>query len=175
MQVGSSLHMEIGPVSDLITMSGSATLAGTLTVSLVGGFTPNVGQSFTLLTASTRSGAFGTETMPSLPNIDFDVIYNPQSVVVQVVPELPGDFNADGTVDAADYVVWRKTLVSVFPNGYNDWRAHFGESLGSGEGSSATPEPGSLLLVAVAGAAMLCGRGYRFVRNAGKVRSRRQR
>jgi hypothetical protein len=25
-------------------------------------------------------------------------------------PALPGDYNGDGTVDAADYVVWRKTL-----------------------------------------------------------------
>src|SRR5690349_17241067 len=28
------------------------------------------------------------------------------------VPALPGDYNGNGTVDAADYVVWRKTFDS---------------------------------------------------------------
>ena len=33
-----------------------------------------------------------------------------QLVVIRFVPdELPGDYNQNGTVDAADYVVWRKT------------------------------------------------------------------
>ena len=39
---------------------------------------------------------------------------------------LPGDFNANGTVDAADYVVWRKN--GGPPADYNQWRAHFGET-----------------------------------------------
>jgi len=37
-----------------------------------------------------------------------------------------GDFNLDGKVDAADYVVWRKN--GGTPNQYNDWRRNFGES-----------------------------------------------
>ncbi|HEX2475713.1 MAG TPA: PEP-CTERM sorting domain-containing protein, partial [Lacipirellulaceae bacterium] len=43
---------------------------------------------------------------------------------------MPGDFNTDGTVDAADYVVWRKT--GGAQDGYNLWRAHFGQTAGSG-------------------------------------------
>ena len=35
-----------------------------------------------------------------------------------------GDFNSDGTVDAADYVVWRKTINT--PTAYDTWRANFG-------------------------------------------------
>jgi len=35
-----------------------------------------------------------------------------------------GDFNSDGQVDAADYVVWRKNGGSV--NEYDAWRATFG-------------------------------------------------
>ena len=31
-------------------------------------------------------------------------------------PALPGDYNGNGVVDAADYVVWRKTLGSSVPN-----------------------------------------------------------
>ena len=33
-----------------------------------------------------------------------------------------GDFNDDGRIDAADYVVWRKN--GGTPQAYNTWRAH---------------------------------------------------
>ncbi len=54
---------------------------------------------------------------------------------------LPGDYNADGTVNAADYVVWRKTIGTTAA--YNVWRANFGQTVHiSGLGSgSAVPEP----------------------------------
>jgi hypothetical protein len=63
-----------------------------------------------------------------------------------------GDYNVNGNVDAADYVLWRKMLGTNVPNGtgadgsgngvvdqadYNVWRAHFGPSLPPGSGSSA--------------------------------------
>jgi hypothetical protein len=78
-----------------------------------------------------------------------------------------GDFNADGHVDAGDYVAWRKTRgQSVTPytraddNGdglvndadYNAWRHAF-TAAGSGSSeqlsSLATPEPASALLILV--------------------------
>jgi hypothetical protein len=40
-----------------------------------------------------------------------------------VPPSIPGDFNDDGIVDAADYVVYRKGLAQ---GSYETWRAHFG-------------------------------------------------
>jgi probable HAF family extracellular repeat protein len=64
------------------------------------------------------------------------------------VPAIPGDFNHDGTVDAADYVVWRKTGGSQ--DQYNTWRAHFGQTAGSGastESPAAVPEPATLALL----------------------------
>ena len=48
-------------------------------------------------------------------------------------PELPGDFNHDNTVDARDYVVWRKSGGSAAD--YSRWRANFGRSLPVGGGS----------------------------------------
>jgi hypothetical protein len=46
---------------------------------------------------------------------------------------LPGDFNHDGTVDAADYVVWRNGLGTTYTqNDYNVWRANFGQTATSG-------------------------------------------
>ena len=61
---------------------------------------------------------------------------------------LLGDYNGDGAVDAADYVVWRRDDGS--PTGYNTWRENFGNSSpggGSLGGASAVPEPGSALLL----------------------------
>jgi probable HAF family extracellular repeat protein len=65
---------------------------------------------------------------------------------------IPGDFNHNGTVDAADYVVWRKT--DGTQNGYDTWRAHFGMTSESGSGSAgasdsqaAVPEPATIVLL----------------------------
>ncbi len=63
---------------------------------------------------------------------------------------VPGDYNGDGKVDAADYVLWRDNPVNFGgdPAGYNTWRANFGAGAGSGLGSSAAvPEPASLVLL----------------------------
>lgn len=71
-------------------------------------------------------------------------------------PESVGDFNDDGAVDAADYVVWRKTIGTQ--DKYNAWRANFGRTIaggsGAGAGLAAVPEPAtsiSLLLLGLIG------------------------
>jgi len=77
------------------------------------------------------------------------------------ITAVPGDFNGDGRVDAADYVKWRKDPAGNGgdPAGYETWRQNFGRGgrLGSGASlgtTSAVPEPASLLLI-VLGAASL--------------------
>ena len=47
---------------------------------------------------------------------------------------LPGDFNNDGSVDAADYVFWR--MNDGTQAGYNTWRSNFGRTLASGSGEA---------------------------------------
>ncbi len=79
---------------------------------------------------------------------------------------LPGDYNGDGVVDAADYQVWRSSYgdtTSLVADGNGDgkvntedylvWRSNLGrtwQSLGSGSGSgigqNAVPEPAGLVL-----------------------------
>jgi hypothetical protein len=81
---------------------------------------------------------------------------------------LPGDYNENNVVDAADYTVWRDKLGQsvALPNegetpgqvtieDYNFWKSRFGQTSGSGAGgfvaSGAVPEPttiGSLLVAA---------------------------
>lgn len=79
-----------------------------------------------------------------------------------------GDYNGDGTVDAADYVVWRKTLNqaavpagsgadgdesgTVDPGDYTFWVQRFGNVVaGSGSGAQglAVPEPATHVLLLV--------------------------
>lgn len=72
-----------------------------------------------------------------------------------------GDYNDDGVVDTADYVVWRKNLNqnvtipndmtsgSVSPDDYGVWRTHFGETSSGAGQLAAVPEPSSAIFVSV--------------------------
>jgi hypothetical protein len=103
-----------------------------------------------LLSLEFGNGAVGTNTQ--LDEIRLGTTYG------SVSHGLTGDFNNDGSVDAADYVVWRKSDGSQ--TGLNLWRANFGNMIGSGGAalldSSGVPEPASwivaCLLLSVSGA-----------------------
>ncbi len=80
--------------------------------------------------------------------------------------QLDGDYNFDGTVDAADYVLWRKN--DGTQEGYDTWRANFGQMAGSGSAGdspsqAAVPEPalGALLLAAIMAGFVVCRPGRR--------------
>ncbi len=80
------------------------------------------------------------------------------SIVGLAILSLPSDFNGDDTVDAADYVVWRKT--DGTQPGYDTWRANFGRTLVSSslvdtrDSLANVPEPAAcgLLLLGMLGA-----------------------
>jgi sulfatase modifying factor 1 len=99
------------------------------------------------------------ETFPITAEFD-DVGFRLATIAV------PGDYNVNGIVDAADYVLWRKNLgLSVtLPNDstpgmvtsadYDIWRAHFGQTPaiatpGSGVQLAAVPEPAGLILLLI--------------------------
>ena len=77
-------------------------------------------------------------------------------------PVLPGDYNLDGKVDAADYVVWRKGVgVEPTETNYEIWLANFGQSNGSGAGFNANavvPEPATAAILMTSILAMFYGR-----------------
>jgi hypothetical protein len=85
------------------------------------------------------------------------------SLVPLAPPEgVAGDYNNNGVVDAADYVIWRKLLGTntqlqnegenvtpgmVTDEDYATWRMNFGATATPGAGSSAAvPEPGAIVL-----------------------------
>jgi autotransporter-associated beta strand protein len=151
---GSTMQMELGATNDAVIVDGTATLGGTMAISIVSGFTPVVGQMLTLIDANSRSGMFSSAQLPTFGNLTLDVIYDSQSVFVKVVPILAGDFNADGTVNTADYIVWRKGGSSYSQNDYDDWQRNFGRSLPAGgspsNAYSNVPEPLSGMLLSIA-------------------------
>ena len=93
-----------------------------------------------------------------------------QSVAVGVA----GDYNGNGTVDAADYVLWRNggplqneiaTPGTVTQEDYDSWRARFGSTSGSGAGTRVNagqvPEPAAAVLMIMGLMATLSRRGSR--------------
>jgi hypothetical protein len=85
--------------------------------------------------------------------------------IIQTLDHVPGDYNGDFEVNAADYTVWRNHVQQSFvlpgenPNavtkGFVDeedyvfWKLHYGESLGGGTSigmATTVPEPSASLL-----------------------------
>jgi hypothetical protein len=103
------------------------------------------------------------------PGADFEALWLRTARALSGLPENSlGDFNGDGAVDAADYVVWRKTDGS--PAGYVLWRANFGRTVGAasraapdqsgsprlGEPTAAVPGPQCIALLLSGAIAWLC-------------------
>jgi len=153
---GSALKIELGGTTagsqyDQIHVTGQLALDGTLNVSLVNGFNPQSGRSFDILDWGSLAGTFAAVELPALAG---GLQWNTSQLYTAGVLSvgLPGDYNANGAVDAADYVVWRKGLGTTYTqNDYNVWRSNFGDTAGSGAASNAAvPEPGSWALVGIA-------------------------
>ena len=74
-----------GTKYDVLKVTGSATLGGTLNIAL-GSFTPTVGQTFTILTASSVTDTFTTVNGLAINGTEhFTIAYHPGGVVLTVV------------------------------------------------------------------------------------------
>jgi hypothetical protein len=106
------------------------------------------------------SGNVATLTIPV--NIDImdslSQYYDGQFMATYTIPAagVAGDYNNNGTVDAADYVLWRNggplqndATPGVQPGDYDVWKTNFGKPPASGSalGASVVPEPATALLV----------------------------
>ncbi len=119
---------------------------------------------YTLIDYGTISGSvasLGTPTGPA--GFNYQLI-DTGSVIRLVVSEppvgMPGDYNDDGTVDTADYIVWAKNrnTTNTLPNDndlggtigeahYALWLNHFGQTeAGSGGQNGPVPEPSAAAL-----------------------------
>lgn len=164
---------------DKLVVDGHTTLAGTLKLSLFGGFMPAVGDMFQVLTATDGiTGTFSldfTSLSSGTGGPGWIVVYSNSDVVLKFVDFPPGDYNRNGVVDAADYIVWRGTLGSttnlvadgnrdnmITQDDYDVWKLHFGEIAGSGSGDSSNapvPEPATPVLLMFGAAGWFLRRG----------------
>jgi hypothetical protein len=94
------------------------------------------------------------------------------TTLVLISDGITGDFNRDGTVDAADFTVWRDSaggLGNLAADANEDnlvddedfalWRANFGRTEAGGGALATVPEPGTFFLTLASLAA--CGLAYR--------------
>jgi hypothetical protein len=175
MNPGARLEIEIGGPNyfsdiDWVDVLGTITLGGTLEVELIGGYVPTGPAGFPLVTSTGgRTGVFANAILPDLPGgLHFELDYTPFAVNL-AVQGIAGDYNKDGIVDAADYVVWRKSFGQMGSGlaadgnadgqvndvDYDVWLASFGQvAPGSGSGASLirlqVPEPAAILFAAIA-------------------------
>ncbi len=94
---------------DTLDVAGAANLGGALEVKLVNDYTPAPGDEFRFLTAGSVTGAFGSLILPALPG-DQRWAYQNTGTHVTLMFGLRGDYNQNGVVDVADYIVWRNEL-----------------------------------------------------------------
>jgi hypothetical protein len=88
-----------------------------------------------------------------LTNVDVAALRDVGWNTVPQITTQPGDYNKNGTVDAADYVVFSKGLASG--GTYATWRANYGESTSGGVqvnslNLAGVPEPASWLVLLTA-------------------------
>jgi hypothetical protein len=131
---------------DSLIVSGNATLGGTLDIDLADGLaTPD---SITVLTAGniTNNGITLGGPDGNLFTIDPAALASGNLTLVTGGGGLAGDFNGDGTVNAADYTVWQDGLGGAYTVAdYGIWKGNFGATSATGS-SIAVPEPAALLL-----------------------------
>jgi cyclophilin family peptidyl-prolyl cis-trans isomerase len=166
-----TLKIEIaGPTADTeydrLVAANAAFLSGKLDVDFVNGYTPPVGKTFTVVSSPSVTGLFSIFDLPQLTaGLVWKVGRTDTTYTLSVQG---GDYNRDGIVNGADYVVWRNSRGTTVPVGtlagngadgnkdgiindsdYTIWRANIGNIRGitsSGSGS-AVPEPGTVGLL----------------------------
>jgi len=95
------LNMDLGGTIpdtkyDVLNISGTASLGGTLNVDLISGFKPTVGQTFDIMNYTSETGTFTTLNLPKLTGGDtWSISYNATGVVLTVdgpgaAPATPG-------------------------------------------------------------------------------------
>jgi fibronectin-binding autotransporter adhesin len=146
-----------GAIADKLAVTGNIDLSAVDALNVSGAGT---GTSWLIGTyAGTLTGTFDTVTS------GYSVSYAGGNITLNTaVAGLPGDYNQNGVVDSADYVLWRHNVgqpagtlpndttgVAIGDSQYSLWRSNFGNHSGAGSalGSAAVPEPttiGMLLL-----------------------------
>jgi len=134
---------------DRLLVSGDMTLGGNLEVKLIDGFTPEVGDTFSLL-SSLITGVFDTLSLPVLSSSlvwDLADLYTTGELLVSLSP-LASDFDEDGDVDGFDFLTWQRggSPTPLSSGDLSDWQTNYGTVAPLSAASAVVPEPSALLL-----------------------------
>jgi autotransporter-associated beta strand protein len=171
---GGALEVEINGATtgmfDLLEVTGDATLEDGASIDIVLGAAIGTGTTFDILTASSITANIDMLSLTGAAG--FEASLADGGTILQLMftgatGGLAGDYNDDGIVNAADYVVWRNAVASggslinegdnpgtADQGDYTYWKTNFGATAGSGSDvASAVPEPTSVtgMLLAIVG------------------------
>lgn len=121
-----------GTEYDQLTVTGTATMAGTLNVSLIDGFIPQVGDSFTILPYGTRSGGFSTLNVPEGYRWGFQYAYSGVILTVLEGGSISGTVNCNSP---------HPVFVDLWVNDYNSPPPQDSINIACGESYSFTNLP----------------------------------
>jgi hypothetical protein len=113
-----AVAIEIGGLTpgsefDRLVIGGAANLDGTLSVEIINGFPPTVGQTFEVMTFASRTGTFASLNLASPPGAALQANIEATRVVIEVIPgaSLPGDMNCDSSLTVADVAPFALALI----------------------------------------------------------------
>jgi PEP-CTERM motif len=144
----------------------AATLGGTLEVTLLGGFAPALGNSFTVLTFGSLSGDFSSYSGLDVGgHLSLRPSFTPTSLLLTARPTIDGDINLDGTVNIFDINALSAHWGTAGPQGdangdgiVNIFDINLISSNWGATGATAVPEPSTLLMLLMAAAAACLSR-----------------
>jgi hypothetical protein len=195
LDLGSIVQGQVAPTTELGVMNDAAapsdSLAGNFTLAAPGFMLAGF-DSFTGVAAGATHDGLSIALDPStVGTFSGQITLQPQStnprpfnmnlapITINLVGEvlLAGDYSDNGVVDAADYVIWRKSIGGSNPAAdgnrdgiidsadYDVWRTHFGRTAGSSSFATipTAPEPTAAicLLTAIHGLALCRARRSR--------------
>ncbi len=119
-----SVNIEIGGTGgagvnpnghDQLLISGTATIGGTLNVTLTNAFTPAPGNTFTILDAASSTGTFATTNLPNILPNTWNVAYNNANgtVILSVVAPVAAAVPISGRVSTQNGTGVSKARVSL--------------------------------------------------------------
>jgi hypothetical protein len=149
---------------DVLNVGGDASVSGNLEIALQHGFVPMEGDWFPILSAASVAGTLGL-----IGDTQGFTLLSTTGGLALYYGALPaGDYDRNGTVEAADYDVWQATYGATIAAGMgsdgNDdgmvdasdftvWRDNLGATMiaeGAGSRSLSVPEPTAILFAASA-------------------------
>ncbi|HMP07672.1 MAG TPA: hypothetical protein PJ982_15080, partial [Lacipirellulaceae bacterium] len=150
---GATLQMDLnntnqGLTSDKFQVQGPTTLQGSLVVHVDApiGYSPSGNVSVLSATNGIVNNASSLSLAGPAAALFSGVSVVGNELVLLSAAGIPGDFNNDGRVDGADFLVWQRgqSPTSMSPADLMTWRTNFGAP-GVAASAGGVPEPGAAI------------------------------